>query len=198
MKVLFLDTACFAFARRDPHSAAHWKPHCARVAAIMEDTDVPFMPARSTCNLIRPQADWEQSADTLPYHKADAIDFKEASVSASVAANDLKPLMEEAELIVAHLAGFHQKVLRALFTDAGDTTPASVDGPWFDTLTQSMPVVKLPTKNDRGYKQPKLTEAYRFFSGVDMPVHATWYPFGMTNAKAVRLIYKGLQKRKDD
>lgn len=195
MKVLYLDSACFAFADRSMRGVTHWEPHCARIAAILADGDTTIT---DICHLIRPEADWLQKPDAVPYHKAAGIDFQQDGVPAAVAATALKALVDEAELIVSFNAQFHQKVVGALFTDATLPRPPGLDLPWYCAMAESMPVVKLPTKNTSGYKPPKLTEAYKFFSAVDLPNHVTWHPFGVTNAKAVRLIYRGLQKRKEE
>lgn len=189
-RVLYVDAACIAFA--DPKSATHWQPHCVRIAAVLEG-DPEFMPTRTVCHLIHPEADWGLlSHATFPYHKADRQDFEEAGVSVAFAAQDIASMMSGVEQIVAHNTAFHHKVIRAMFVDAGEYIPGAVDQPWMCTMAASMPVLKLPTKNTSGYKPPKLNEAFKHFSGVDMPVHPTWYPHAVTNARAVRVIHKGL------
>jgi DNA polymerase III subunit epsilon len=197
-KILYLDTACTAFAERSKDPNAHWQPHCARIAALLEDTEASFMPARAICRLIRPEEGWEMGATATAYHKADAQDFAEASVPATVAANEMNEFLSQADLLVSHNKMFHQKVLTALFADAKLTQPPIEGWGGVCTMVEAMPVMRLATKNTYGYKQPKLTEAFEFFAGTPMPVHVGWYPFGSTNVKAVRVIYKGLQKRKEE
>lgn len=190
MRVLYIDAACIAFA--EPKRETHWQPHCVRIAAILEG-DPAYMPRRMMCHLIHPEPSWGLiSHATLPYHKADRIDFEEAGISVTVAAHELAEMMSGVDQIVAHNAKFHHKVTRSLFVDSGDFIPGPVDIPWYCTMAASMPVLKLPTKNSAGYKQPKLPEAFQHFVGVQMPAHPTWYPFGVTNVRAVSLIHKAL------
>jgi DNA polymerase-3 subunit epsilon len=185
-KFLYVDTACAAFPQRN----VDWHPHCVRIATIFEDTETDQ--TWSACHLIRPLPGWGPSTGAFSYHLATDRDFQDGCTMRLVVADELEGFINRAHCVVSHNAQFHNKMVASIFKDADMIAPTPPGLASFCTMTQSMPALKLPTKNDSGYKQPKLAEAFKHFSGTDIPIHTTWQPHGLTQVKAVRVIHRGL------
>jgi DNA polymerase-3 subunit epsilon len=187
MATLFFDTACGAFALK----GTDWKPHCVRLAAIVEhDGEI----IDSVSMLVRPEPGWAIEASAAPYHKATKHDFAAEGVSIIVLAHTMETLLKDATRIVCYNSPFHTRLLKHIFIDAGIPVPSLP--PITCAMVEATPIMKLVSMRFGTWKSPKLTEAYKYFTGTEMPVMETWEPFGRMQVQAARDVYNAIQARK--
>ena len=188
-RVMFLDAACTAFPKNRDEG---WIPHCARVSAIVEE-DGTVMGHMN--HLVKPHPDWELSEAAHAYHRAGGHDFADEGVPVLTVATEMNLLQKGVTTIIAHHATHHRRVLLALFEDAGVECPGLSLMQFYDTMTNSKDICRIKLVSQGSWKMPKLSEAYHFFEGAEMPEQYTWDAFGRLQAYAVRAVYHGIMKR---
>lgn len=186
MTTLFIDTACGAFAVK----GTDWHPHCVRLSAIVEhDGEV----VDSVSMLVRPEPGWAIEASATPYHKATKADFAAEGVSIVILAHTMETLLKETTRVVCYNSPFHTRLLKHVFIDGGIPIPSMP--PITCAMAEATPVMKLMSMRFGQWKAPKLTEAYRYFSGAELPVLDTWESFGRLQVQAVRDVYLGIRAK---
>lgn len=180
MTTLFIDTACSAFAVK----GKDWQPHCVRMAALVEHNGEII---DSTSMLVRPESGWVIEASAAPYHKATKADFAAEGVSILVLAHTMEALLKDADRLVCYNSSFHTRLLKHIFIDAGVPVPRIP--PVTCAMAEATPVMRLASMRFGTWKSPKLTEAYRYFTGTEMPELHTWETFGRMQVQAVRDVY---------
>lgn len=188
-KLLYIDTACAAFPSR-AKDAPPWEPHCVRIAALLED-DGGIVGGMT--HLIKPLPTWTLADDAAPYHRATPANFRDEGVPLSNVAAELAELLRGVDVVVSHNATFHQRMLAALFADAGmERTDQAAS---FCTMLESAPICQLKLVSAGRWKAPKLSEAYLFFTAVDMDPTGAWNDFAEEQVDAVRAVYHGIKKK---
>lgn len=191
MKLLYIDTACAAFPSR-AKDAPPWEPHCVRVAALLED-DGGIVGGMT--HLIKPLPTWTLADDAAPYHRATPANFRDEAVDLPTVAAELAELLCGVDVVVSHNATFHNRMLFALFADAGVMELPEWSGATFCTLNESQPICRLNPQRLGRWKAPKLSEAYLFFTAVDMDPTGAWNDFAEEQVDAVRAVYHGIKKK---
>jgi hypothetical protein len=147
--------------------------------------------------LVRPGPGWRQDDIALMYHRCGPTEFRSFGLALDVIGEMLATLVRDADVIVAHNAGFHGKMLKAIFTDAGmPNNAAAIEAmPTFCTMAQSTDICQVKLTSAGHWKSPKLEEAYRFFGGTGQVNATDWLTFARQQVSAVRAVYRALQER---
>jgi hypothetical protein len=190
MKILYIDLAAAAFPQgRDDG----YRSHCVRIAALLEEDGEVI---GEMCHLIKPDKDWHLGESAHEYHRATGHDFADHSVSVKTVATELTALLQDVMIIVSHNTLHHQRLLRAIFTDAGMTTPPDLDRALnVCTMKDSTDICMVRLLGAGRWKPPKLREAFKFFTGADMRDPIDWYTYAQIQVRAARAVYQGIQKR---
>lgn len=96
----------------------------------------------------------------------------------------------KSDLVVAHNAGFDKRTIEGEMEQEGILPPETE---WFCTMKESTDIVKLPHANGRkGYKWPKLAEAFKYFTGNELEnAHDALH-----DTRACREVYRGILKHR--
>jgi DNA polymerase III subunit epsilon len=94
---------------------------------------------------------------------------------------------DKSDLIIAHNAKFDKRCIEQETSANGLLASAT---PWYCTMENSTPILAIPNATNRGYKWPKLSEAFKFFTGQDLQnAHdALW------DTRACREVFRGIKK----
>jgi hypothetical protein len=188
MKILYCDLAAAAFptGRGDG-----FRSHCVRISALLEE-DGEIIGHMN--HLIKPHKDWDLGESAHAYHRASSHDFADDGVDVAVVAEKLRMMMQDVMIIVSHNTQHHQRLLNAIWTDAGLVAPPAI-AHHVCTMKGSTDICKMRLVSQGKWKSPKLKEAFKFFTGADMREPIGWYTFGEVQVRAVRAVYHGIQKR---
>lgn len=169
MRVLVFDTETTGFLRPNLPLDDHAQPHCVQLGAKM--IDLATKNVFSVVNLTSKPDGW-----VIPFHASEVhgITMERAmrtGISETMVGCVLKSLMSEADLIVGHNLKYDMGIAEVLFARSG-LGDLPVVGT-FCTMEKCTDIVRCPPTERmlragrRGYKQPKLIEAYRHFFGED-------------------------------
>lgn len=105
----------------------------------------------------------------------------------------LADMIDEANLIVAHNANYHRKIMDLSFVRSGLRMRDNVL--WFCTMGKSAQFVRIPQTGRKGWKWPSLREAFEKFSNnPDLPRMGER---PLATVDAVHTIYMGLSNSKE-
>lgn len=191
MKILYIDTASTTgiWNWREPEQSPA-QPHMIRVAVVLTDDD-PNVEIDSVCWLVEPLPGWPAIPSAgMALHNIDQTDLHTHGVKLPMVTNLLTRLIDAADLIVAHNASFHTRVVNRAFRDAGLTPP--VMPPWFCTMQKGADVVRVTLQGNGRWKWPSLVEAYHHFAGEAISLAADPHLRGMAIVRAVQLVHEGI------
>ena len=173
MKILFLDTETTGLPSRYAPPEDQGQPWCVQVAWLMQDTRRPELDGRHFGSLIiQPPGKVRVSPQAADVHRLTDDVIADLGIPAANAFRMLGPLVESADLLVAHNEEFDRARLIGDFVRLGSTVYGSKCDEverWFCTMRAATPIVNLPP-TDRmraaGFdkpKPPKLEEAIAHF-----------------------------------
>lgn len=184
--ILFVDTETSGMPDfKAPSGAAH-QPRVVQLAAMLATEDGRTLAEFST--LIVPTG-WTMDPGAQAIHGITHEDCTRYGLPAGAAMVVLEHMLSCAELAVAHNSGFDQKMLNIESERLGITDRLGGRREFFCTMRASTNICKIPSA--RGYKWPKLIEAYRFFFNKDFDgAHDA-----MADVRACAEIYFELNRR---
>lgn len=191
MRILYLDTASTTgvWNWREPEQSPS-QPHMIRVAAILAD-DTMDHELDAACRLVEPLSGWPAiTAIGMALHNIDQTDLHNHGVKLPLITNLLSRLISAADMIVAHNASFHSRVLRRVYRDTGLEPPEMP--PWFCTMQKGADVVRVVLQGNGRWKWPSLAESVHHFTGEAMSLSADPHLRGMEIVRAVQLVHKGI------
>lgn len=185
MPELYVDTATtglWAFGK--PHDAPE-QPHMVRIA-WMRDDDVPV------CLLIRPMAGWRIDDESRERHGVSMTDCQTLGWELGRVLDHFTAEVLKSDRIIAFNWEFHKRILERAAAEAGH--PAI---PWpvaSCAMRAATPIVKKPRQSPGGgFVFPKFGEAYRFFTGEEMPTHSDPIERGALMIASLGKIWAGIQ-----
>lgn len=164
------------------------QPHIVQLAAVLIDVDTG---AQVSCMdvIVKPDG-WEIPEQASAIHgitteRALAVGVPEPAALAMFLA------LWNRRLRIAHNQSFDERIIRIALKRYGEPATADI---WKDsesacTMQMSTPILKLPSEKRSGYKWPKLTEAYKHFTGQDLVgAHSA-----MADAQACLTVYRAIK-----
>ena len=144
------------------------QPHVIQIAAALYDTE-QRRPV-SSINLISKPGDYEFDENAVNVHGITKEYAEQIGIPEPIALAAFYSLWEKAEIRVAHNEKFDTRIVRIALMRFG--TSKEVEkwdaGSSFCTMQAAKPIVQ--AKNVRGaLKLPNLGEAYKYFTGNDLP-----------------------------
>lgn len=141
------------------------QPHMVQLAMLLcEDSGLIL----HQVSLLIAAEDWEVSHGAAAIHGFDTGRTKRYGIPEKSATQLFHRFFEKADELIAHNCDFDVKVLSyAYYRYAGDfnTVTALMHKRRYCTMKESTNLCALPSRNGRGYKWPKLEEAYSTLLG---------------------------------
>lgn len=164
MKYLFFDTETTGLVDFAKPIEATGQPRLVQLAWKLCDEN--FKCRASFYSLMKPD-DWEISEKAFAAHGISKEECELYGMDSTLALEAFVDVLKESDLVIAHNHGFDSKVISIeAFYTAVDLCKHNWSGPKnFCTMRAMTGVCKLP--GTRGYKWPKLCEAYKHATGVD-------------------------------
>lgn len=165
--ILIFDTETTGLPDWKIPSDSPTQPHLVQLAAILADEET----RKEICSIdliIRPDG-WEVTPETTEVHGITTEYATAHGVAEKTALHLLMDLHQAADKRVAHNRTFDQRIIRIGlkrygFDDETLDNWASTEN--FDcTMLLTKPLMMLEPKGRYGYKNPKLSEAYEFYTG---------------------------------
>ena len=174
MRVLVFDTESTGFIRSDYNDNNN--PYLASIAVLLYDTEVNRV-ISSFNNTIRP-AGWEMPPEAEAINGLSTQYLCDTGVPAQVVIPLFMAVASKADLVVGHNVNFDIGVMSAalwrhIVLEQNEAfaheviTKHWLTKPAFCTMKESRIVMQVPNKKG-GFKNPKLTEAYKYFFGKDL------------------------------
>tara|TARA_Y100001949_G_C15960028_1_gene318795 strand:+ start:725 stop:1324 length:600 start_codon:yes stop_codon:yes gene_type:complete len=189
--VIFYDTETTGLPIWKEPSESENQPHIVQLGAILADADSREVIQRLDV-IIKPEG-WvipEEATEThgITNELATTVGVSEADAVA------LFLQMQHGALRVAHNKTFDHRIVRIAtkrFSDfSKETEEAWALKERHDcTMAMSKPILELPPRGRFGFKAPKLTEAYEFFTGKQLENAHT----AMADAEACMAVYWGVK-----
>lgn len=189
---LFYDTETTGLPNWKQPSDDPSQPHLVQLGAILCDIDTAEI-VQSLDLIIKPDG-WLIPDEVAEIHGITTEKAMEVGVSEELAI-DLFLEMRGKALRVAHNKTFDQRIIRIALKRYGYSE--DLMGAWAEkddhvcTMLMSKPVMQLEPKGRYGWKNPKLEEAYKHFTGKDLENAHT----AMADAKACMEVYFALQNQ---
>jgi DNA polymerase III epsilon subunit-like protein len=153
-----------------PYTAAH-QPRLIQLGAVLRDEKGRTV---ASCSMIANPKGWTNAADAFIASEAMAV---HGITQGEAEARGFRPgavlrvfqhMLSKATIVVGHNIDFDLRIMENAFHCEGYAVPG-VDGadPWppiYCTMKQATNIVQVPGGRDGGWKWPKLSEAYRFFT----------------------------------
>lgn len=191
--LLFIDTAGNRSWERDASETN--KPYLIRLAAClwrMSDRVDQHRWFTTMVSLPPGQEVHPSGTEVNGIQQADLRRFPDFTVSARAAINRIHEMCEQADMMVGHSIEFHAAMLRVTARRTDQTLRMPTE---FCTMRRSTSIVRAPQPFGRsGFKWPKLSEAYEFFSKALLrtePENALKQ--GRSNVAAVIEVYFGIE-----
>ena len=159
MTLLFFDTETTGLVDFKAAPEADHQPHILQLGCLLTDNGGQEL---TTIDLLI-QSPVLCAAEATAVHGITTDMSLEYGVSPLVAAHLFLDLLNQADRIVAHNLSYDQAIMRSLFSRYGLTEhlPSLKDKPGDCTMLLSTSICKIP--GPRGFKWPKLSEAYEYF-----------------------------------
>jgi DNA polymerase III subunit epsilon len=168
-KILFYDTETTGLPAWGKPSGEDCQPHIVQLGALLIDSE--GRKALSGIDLIVKPDGWEIPEEVAKVHGITTEKALLSGVPEHLAFELLYALFEQSDIRVAHNKSFDQRIIRIASMRHG--TDEQVEK-WADklahecTMQLAKPIMKMPFKDKKGIKPPKLEEAYKFFTGQDL------------------------------
>ena len=190
-KLFFYDTETSGMVDWKHPSGGDQQPHIVQVAGRLVDADSRKLIA-SMDVIIKPDG-WESDKEALAVHGITQEHALDVGIPEALAVEVLLALsMGDDTLRVAFNKTFDQRIIRIalkrFFTDEEIEAWADKDS-HYCTMIKSKPILALPPRGRFGWKNPKLEEAYGFFTRMPMQDAHT----AMGDTIACEAVYWGIQ-----
>ncbi len=191
--ILFFDTETTGLPDWKKPSGSENQPHLVELAAILADEETEEV--KTTIDVIVKPENWVISTEVSDIHGITHEKALKVGVNESHIVNDFFTLWKASGKTkrVCHNRTFDQRIMRIAakryLSDKDVETWADKEN--FEcTMLQSKPIMKMLPKGRFGYKNPRLSEAYEFFTGKKL-VNAHR---AMADTKACMEIYFAMKK----
>jgi len=173
---LIFDTETTGFPMWSERSNHKDQPHIVQLAAELIQIDTGRI--LSSMNFICRPAGWVIPLATIDVHGIDNYLANDVGISEGEAVSIMLNMIMDDTLIVAHNAQFDKRIIRIalkrFFSD--QDVNRFCDHEFYCTAQKSKPLCKLPPtakmlaspRFRNSYKQPKLSEAYKHFTGKEL------------------------------
>ena len=150
-----------------PSESEH-QPHAVQVAAKLIDTDTKKCAA--ALNVIVQQGDWPMDPKALETHGIDREYANSVGFEESVVSRWMLDLWRRSSIRIAHDESFDARMMRIGLKRYADTEEYSYSDEWasgsaFCTMRATTDICCIPSPRGKGFKWPKLEEAYQHFFG---------------------------------
>ena len=165
--ILFTDTETTGMPDWKVPSGSEHQPHIVQLAAVLANEETKKV-VSSFDVIIKPDG-WEIPADMTEIHGISHELAMEVGVPEKLAVSMLFEMCKGAEKRVAHNRTFDQRIVRIAakrYFDDEEIDLWAIKDDFDCTMLMSKSIMKMPAK--RGYKNPKLKEAYKHFTGKTM------------------------------
>lgn len=169
-KILFYDTETTGLPDWKKPSGDDCQPHIVQLGALLCDSEERTV--LGGIDLIIKPDGWEIPQEVSKIHGITTEKALSSGVPESLAVQLLFTLFEQSEIRVAHNKAFDQRIVRIASIRHG-AADSQIEK-WADksdhecTMQLAKPIVKMPFKDKKGIKPPKLEEAYKFFTGREL------------------------------
>lgn len=166
-EVIFFDTETTGLPDWKNPSEAENQPHIVQIAAHL--VDLRTREIKDTINVIIKPDGW-----TIPQEVTDIHGITtDAALEVGEPENDVLQkflAMWSGRIRIAHNTTFDNRIIRIATKRYCDdaTIDAWKDGQYECTGILSKPIMQMTPKNKFGFKMPKLSEAYKFFTGKEL------------------------------
>lgn len=160
--ILFFDTETTGFPNFNERARHESQPHIVQLAAILTDDAGKVMESHNV--IVKPDG-WTIPKEVSDIHGI-TDEIAKIGIPEKLAASLLLDMVKKSALVVAHNLTFDKFIARIalrrfdLFTDEEDAWWKSL--PSFCTMREMTEMCELPSTTGRGFKWPKLSEAYQF------------------------------------
>ena len=173
---LIFDTETTGFPMWSERSDHKDQPHIVQLAAELIQIDTGRI--LSSMNFMCRPLGWVIPPATIDIHGIDNFLANEHGIGESHAVYTMLEMLRDDTLIVAHNAQFDKRIIRIalkrFFND--QDVKRFCDREFYCTAQKSKPLCKLPPTEKmlasprfrNSYKQPKLSEAYKHFTGKEL------------------------------
>lgn len=169
------------------------QPHIVQLGVILLDDETQEEKAVID-TIIKPDG-WVIPAEVTAIHGITTERAMDEGIPEKQAVEMFLDLWRQSKLRVAHNVTFDDRIIRIalkrFFTD--ELADAFRVSPKACTGLLAKPIMKMEPKNRYGYKMPKLSEAYKHFTGRDLEDAHT----AIADVRACRDVYLALQALKD-
>ena len=167
-KITFYDTETTGLPDWKTPSGGENQPHIVQLTAIQCNEETEEILQRIDL-IIKPDG-WEIPQEVIDIHGITTKKALIVGIPEPLAVRTLLELCRDS-VRVAHNRTFDQRIIRIAlkryFVDADVDQWAEKDDHKC-TMLLSKPIMELPPKGKFGFKNPKLVEAYKFFTGKDL------------------------------
>lgn len=142
------------------------QPHIVQLAAMLVDEDTQKV--ISSVDVIVNPDDWEIPAEVTAIHGITTEYARDVGVPEALALEMFLQMRSAADSDICHNRAFDARIVRIglhRFPNIGATPEQWAAYPGECTMQMSTDICRIPHQNGRGFKWPKLTEAYPFFMG---------------------------------
>ncbi|NIB43769.1 3'-5' exonuclease [Pseudomaricurvus alkylphenolicus] len=192
--ILFYDTEGTGLPEWKQPSGSDVQPHIVQLAGILADADTREIV--STMDVIIKPDGWVIPEEVTEIHGITNEHALEVGIDESVALNQFISFWDGCKR-VAHNRTYDMRMIRIAAKRYGDEALLERWGEKDDhdcTMLLSKPVLQIPSEGRGRYKNPKLEEAYKHFTGKDLENAHT----AMADAQACMEVYWGLQDLKQE
>lgn len=190
-KIVFFDTETTGLPVWDQPSESEVQPHLVQLAAIVADANTRKVV--SSIDLTIKADGWDVPDEVSAIHGITKEKSLQVGVDEQMAIEIFLELIQGAKKIVAHSSTFDQRIMRIAlkryFTETEVEAWANKEI-HYCTMRESKEIVGATGANGR-VKNPKLTEAYKFFTGEEMQDAHT----AMADAQACMAVYFAMNNR---
>ena len=186
---LFFDTETTGFPDDKAPVTALKQPHILQLAAILDGDEQRTF---SSINLIINAGCGEVPPDAAKVHGISKAIYEKFGVSRITALAAFHGLVTAADVLIGHNIEFDLKMLKIAYARAGKVekfTSEVASKSQFCTMQSTTDIVKIPGR--RGYKWPKLQEAYK---ALVNPQGFEGAHDAMADVKACRQVFYMLKK----
>lgn len=178
--ILPFDTETTGIPNWQTPSGGDDQPHIVQLAALLVDSDTQKT-IQSMDVIVRPNG-WTIDQEMTDIHGITQEFAMDVGIPEKIALEMFLALHEAADLRVAHNTTFDNRIIRIATKrySSEDVINAWKDAPYYCTMINGRKVM--------GGKQPKLTEAYKHFTGLDLEdAHSA-----MADTQACAKVYFGI------
>jgi len=166
-EVIFFDTETTGLPDWKSPSEAENQPHIVQIAARL--VDMESLEIKQTLDLIIKPEGWTIPQETTDIHGITTDHAMNVGCSEKQAL-ELFLNMWDGRLRIAHNTTFDNRIIRIASKRYCDESISDAwkDGEYQCTGILSKPIMQMMPKNKYGFKMPKLSEAYKFFTGKEL------------------------------